>query len=126
MSSLPARVAPSTRLPGLLLETGNHIGQNGNGSQRREVASRFLDQVSKAISGASPFRTTAFVERGALARWLTEFPDWVMRSGPGGKGSGLGDLMIKQEWEELCEKIPGHRVYIWSKDGQLAGYDRAP
>jgi hypothetical protein len=109
-----------------ILETGNHIGQNGNGALRRETALRFVEQVRSAIGGKSPFTATSFVERGKMLEWLDGFPDWTMRSDARGKGSGLGDLTIQREWLDLCEKFPGRRVYIWSKDGQLAGYDREP
>lgn len=109
-----------------ILETGNHIGQNGDGTLRRKTAERFVAEVTKAIRGTSPFTATSFVDRDTLLAWLGEFPDWAMRIDARGKGSGLGDLTIYKEWSDLCEKFPGHRVYIWSKDAQLAVYDRSP
>ena len=36
-----------------IIETGNHIGQNGDGRQRREAANRFVDFVRAAIRGGS-------------------------------------------------------------------------
>lgn len=33
-----------------ILETGNHIGQNGDGRQRRETAERFVRFVGEALA----------------------------------------------------------------------------
>jgi hypothetical protein len=100
-----------------VLETGNHIAQNGNGNQRRQCAERFVKQVQLAIDGESPFKPINFLEAIDMRRWLAEFPQWAMQ------GQGLGDLSIKHDWERLCEQNPGRRVYIWSLDGHLAGFD---
>ena len=100
-----------------VLETGNHIAQNGNGNQRRQCAERFVKQVQLAIDGESPFKPINFLEASDMRRWLAEFPQWAIQ------GQGLGDLSIKHDWERLCEQNPGRRVYIWSLDGHLAGFD---
>ena len=109
-----------------ILETGNHIGQNGDGGTRRKAAERFVAQVAGAIEGQSPFIAAAFLDRTKLLVWLRDFPNWAGRVDARGKGSGLGDLTIYGEWIELCEKFPGRRVYIWSRDTQLSSYDRQP
>ncbi len=109
-----------------ILEAGNHIGHVSGGQQRREVAERFVERVQKAIQGESPFTPTPFVDQEVLAAWLDEFPDWAMRGDGKGKGSGLGDLTIKAEWERQCELHPRRRVYVWSKDLHLRAYDRGP
>ena len=109
-----------------ILETGNHIGQNGDGGTRRKAAQRFVDQVTSAIAGRTPFTATAFLDRAKLLEWLVDFPDWAGSADAKGKGSGLGDLTIYKEWDELCEKFPSRRVYIWSRDAQLSSYDRQP
>jgi hypothetical protein len=109
-----------------IVETGNHIGQNGDGGARRRAALRFACQVKQAIEGLSPFTATAFIERSKLLLWLSEFADWAGRTDAKGKGSGLGDLTIYKEWGDLCEKFPARRVYIWSMDAQLSSYDRRP
>lgn len=103
-----------------VFETGNHIGQNGDGNQRRQCAERFVRQVQLALAGDSPFTPIDFVEADKMQRWLDEFPDWAMQ------GSGLGDLSIRHDWERLCEKNKGRRVYIWSLDQHLGGFDRGP
>lgn len=103
-----------------VLETGNHIGQNGDGRQRREAASRFVDLIQQAIRGETPFRPTPFFEPEALLSWLEEFPDWANR------GSGLADLTILKEFEKQCTLNPMRRVYIWSADGHLSSFDRRP
>jgi len=120
---LKQKVADDERLflpMATVLETGNHIGQNGDGNQRRQCAERFVKQVQLALAGDSPFSPINFVEADKMQRWLDEFPDWATQ------GSGLGDLSIKHDWERLCEQNRGRRVYIWSLDDHLSGFDRGP
>ncbi len=106
-----------------ILETGNHIGQNGDGRLRFQTARRFAHQVQLALTGASPFTATPMLEPELLREWLLEFPDWAKRSDGRGKGSGLGDLTIYAEWERQRDRNPGRRVYVWSKDLHLASLD---
>lgn len=101
-----------------ILETGNHIGQHGDGRERRACAQRFVHQVAMALDGQSPFKPINFLEAEQLQAWLAEFPDHA------GRGSGLGDLSIIHDWQRLCEQNPRRRVTIWSLDQHLAGYDR--
>ena len=103
-----------------ILETGNHIGQNGDGRQRRRTAKTFVDLIQKAIRGETPFTPTPFFEIEALLEWIGEFPDWANR------GSGLGDLTILKEFHRQCALNRQRRVYIWSIDGHLSCYDRLP
>jgi hypothetical protein len=103
-----------------ILETGNHIGQNGNGAQRRQTAQRFVEAVRDAVSGNAPFTPTQFVDAERLLPCLADFADWV------GRESGLGDLTIFKEWETVCARFPTRRVYVWSLDRHLASYDRRP
>ena len=102
-----------------ILETGNHIAQNGDGTQRRKCADRFVSQVQKAFAGDSPFTPLRFLQPEDLDRWLVNFPNHAMQ------GSGLGDLSIIQDWQRLCEQHPYRQVYIWSLDRHLQGYDRS-
>lgn len=99
-----------------ILETGNHIGQNGDGNQRRQCAQRFVDQVQRAISGESPFNPINFVEAAQMQQWLDQFADWA------GQGSGLGDLSIVDDWNRICQQNKARRVYIWSLDQHMSGY----
>jgi hypothetical protein len=103
-----------------ILETGNHIGQNGDGRQRRETAERFIRFVEDALAGKAPFTPTPFFEPENLSAWLQEFPDWAMR------GSGFGDLTIIQDFHRQCLLNRKRRVYIWSLDEHLSSYDRQP
>lgn len=101
-----------------ILETGNHIAQNGDGGQKRKTAVRFVEQVSLALDGASPFEPILFHDHGDIAKWLENFPDYAMGS------KSLGDLSIIQDWERMCAIAKKRRVYIWSLDEHLASYDR--
>jgi hypothetical protein len=101
-----------------ILETGNHIAQNGDGNQRRQGAEKFVREVQKALKGESPFQPIRFLQSEDLQLWLMEFPDSAMR------GSGLGDLSIIHDWQKLCQQNQGRRVYIWSLDKHLQNCDR--
>jgi len=101
-----------------ILETGNHIGQNGDGRQRRACAERFVEQVSQALDGQSPFKPISFLKQDELKNWLAEFPNHACR------GSVLGDLSIIHDWQRLCDQNISRRVYIWSLDADLAGRDQ--
>jgi hypothetical protein len=103
-----------------IVETGNHIGQNGDGRQRRAAADRFVGLVQQAIRGKTPFTPTPFFETDALLEWLAHFPDWAMR------GAGLADLTIAREFERQCALHRQRRVYIWSLDEHLSSYNREP
>lgn len=100
-----------------IFETGNHIGQNGDGTQRRACALKFVAQVELAIDRKSPFVPLNFVEASVMRAWLAEFPNWTAQR------SGLGDLSIYHDWLDLCQKNRGRRVYIWSLDQHLASFD---
>lgn len=101
-----------------ILETGNHIGQVADGKKRRQASERFVEQVTAALTGDTPFTPTPMFDDPRLRQLLAEFPDWATSK------KGFGDLTIFKEWESACERHPKRRVYIWSKDKDLMGYDR--
>jgi hypothetical protein len=101
-----------------IIETGNHIGQNGDGTQRRKCATQFVNQVAKALEGSSPFKPISFLQPDELKNWLSEFPNHAMI------GSGLGDLSIIHDWKRMCNQNSSRRVYIWSLDSHLSSYDQ--
>ncbi|XKE45357.1 hypothetical protein LG302_18720 [Halomonas organivorans] len=122
MASLGQKIGDDEQLflpMATILETGNHIGQVNDGHRRRSCAITFVEQVSAALNGESPFKPVSFLEARQLQAWLDEFPDHANR------GSGLGDLSIIHDWQRLCAQNSGRRVYIWSLDEHLAGYDQA-
>lgn len=103
-----------------IYETGNHVAQQGDGRQRRAAAERFVDQVSQALSGASPFSPTQIHQMEDVQDWLAGFPEDAMR------GIGLGDRSIISVYEQQCRRNRARRVFIWSYDEHLRAYDRAP
>ena len=104
-----------------ILETGNHIAQNGDGHQRRETAERFIEQVRQAIEGRIPLAVPQpLLDPDVLNGYLDQFPDFAMRE------IGLGDLTIVKEFEKQCELNPVRHVFIWSLDHHLAGYVQEP
>lgn len=103
-----------------VLETGNHIGQNGDGTLRRRTALRFVEQVKKALDGTAPFAITPMLERTRLIALLDTFPGWVQQK------SGLGDLTIKDVFDQQRALSPKRLVYIWSLDTHLQSYRHEP
>lgn len=101
-------------------ETGNHIAQIGNGNQQRQFAEKFVEEVKKAISGDAPWTVMQVPTLEEVSEWLNEFPDSAMR------GAGIADLSMIKEWEKMKRQIPNRRVFIWSLDDHLNGYDYHP
>lgn len=99
-------------------ETGNHIAHLGDGGLRRQTATRFVDEVRKAISGRSPWTPTPIPDKQATLGWLDEFPDHAMRE------ISLADLSIIKEFENQCGLHRMRRVFIWSYDADLSAHDR--
>jgi hypothetical protein len=101
-------------------ETGNHIAQLSDGRNRRQFAEVFIEQVKKAIKGEAPWQVMQLPDMEEVGEWLSNFPDSAMR------GAGMGDLSIIKEWEKTIRITPNHRIFIWSLDGDLQGYDHIP
>lgn len=102
-----------------ILEAGNFVGQVGSGKVRRKLAEKLVAIVAQALLPASPFTLTPLPDQKELAGDLDRFVDWCKQR------SGLGDLLIKTTWERQCALQPKQRrVYVWSKDAHLQGYDR--
>ncbi len=103
-----------------LIETGNHIAQNGDPPQRRRIAESFAGLVKSALTGqAKPFTTASFPDEQTLRRWLDIFPDHASRSERNRKGIGLGDVSILDEYHKQCELSPRRPIRIWSLDHAL-------
>lgn len=87
-----------------IIETGNHIAQNGDGRQKRTCAEKFVKQLQGAIAGEAPWTPMKPFEIEKFLHWLGKFPDYAM------KGIGFGDLSIIKDWEELQKIHSGQRV----------------
>lgn len=109
-----------------ILETGNHIGQLENGDKRYICATSFVKFVKSALEATSnallepPFVTINFLEANILSQWIDSFTESATQ------GMGFGDVSIVKDWEEQKDKNTGRRVYIWSEDAHLQGYDYRP
>ena len=101
-------------------ETGNHIAHLADGGNRRRFGEVFVAQVEKAITGEAPWQVMQVPTMEDVREWLSGFPDSAMR------GAGMGDLSIIKEWEKFKRKVPDRRVFIWSLDSDLKGYDHCP
>lgn len=100
-----------------IIETGNHIAQNGDGRQRRTIAEKFIKMIEQALDGKAPFKPLSFLDAQQLRLWLPEFADFA------GQGTGIGDLSIIKDWQNQCDLHPRRNVYIWSLDKHLQGYN---
>ena len=106
-----------------VIETGNHIAQNGDGKQRRERAQAFVKFVIQSFNEESPFIKLVFLTNEELQKWIHEFPDCAMRNDSKGKGMGIGDLSIIKDKIKLEKQFPKSDIIIWSADGHLDSYN---
>jgi hypothetical protein len=111
-----------------ILETGNYIAQNGDGTMRRKTALRFIEEVKAAFNGDAPWEPTAFPNTTEILLWIDQFPDLAGQNKAPGKqeGTSFGDLSIIQEFNKLCERFPRREVFIWSLDRDLQRYHKTP
>ena len=107
-----------------VLETGNHIAQNGNGEIRRKIAIRFVEQVKAAFNGTAPWYPTEFPNTLEILRWIDQFPDQAGKNKTPHKleGTSFGDMSIIQEFHKSCTRFPMSEVFIWSLDSELQSY----
>ena len=107
-----------------ILETGNHIAQNGDGRMRRETALRFVKAVKEAFTGEAPYRTTTFPNTAEIMLWIDQFPALAGKNKAPDKqeGTSFGDLSIIEEFHKLCKRFPMSEVFIWSLDRDLQSY----
>ncbi len=111
-----------------VLETGNHIAQNGDGRMRRKTAIRFVEQVKAAFNGEAPWRPTTFPSTAEILEWIDQFPDEAGKNKAPNKqeGTSFGDLSIIQEYHKACNKFSMSEVFIWSLDSDLLNYHHIP
>ena len=103
-----------------IYETGNHIAQIQDGGNRRRFAELFSQQVRKAIQGEAPWQVMQLPDVEEVGEWLNDFPNSAMR------GAGIGDLSMIKEWERMIRKAPSYKIFIWSIDSDLQGYEYTP
>jgi hypothetical protein len=107
-----------------IIETGNHIAQNGDGTKRRETAIRFVDIVKATFRGEAPWRPTTFATTEEIMLWIDQFPDLAGKNKAPDKqeGTSFGDLSIIEEFKKSCKRFPMSEVFIWSLDSDLSSY----
>ena len=103
---------------GVVIEAGNHVAQVGDGGARRIAAMRFVEFVRRALDGTLPFVPTPFPDSHDLGLWLSDFAETYAA-----KSIGLVDRSLIALWEAQRALQPHRRVYIWTLDNALVGYD---
>ncbi|AWA39339.1 hypothetical protein DBV33_12335 [Pseudomonas fluorescens] len=112
-----------------ILETGNHIAQNGDGRIRRQTAQRFCIAVQAAFDDKPPYRLSEFPNTREVLEWLAEFPEKAGQNKSAtrtGEGTSFGDLSIIKEYERCLERFPMSELFIWSLDSDLEAYRHVP
>lgn len=112
-----------------IIETGNHIAQNGDGRLRRETAQRFISAVKAAFEGTAPWKPSDFPNAREILKWLDEFPDHAGHNKSPDKpneGTSFGDLSIIKEFEKCCILAPMSEVFVWSLDSDLQQLHQYP
>ena len=100
-----------------VIETGNHIAQNGDGVVRRNKGLLLKSFVERSMRQDSPFLKPPFWNSQDLEAWMKEFPDAAMRK------VGLGDVSIMRDMEIAKERLQlpsALSIEIWSKDTHLS------
>ena len=103
-----------------VLETGNHIADLRDGGHRHKYGTAFVQLIRKAILGEEYWKVMPFPDPQAILTWLDQFPDDLTRK------IGFSDATIINEWKKQCHRAPMSRVFIWSLDKKMLGYDRIP
>jgi hypothetical protein len=112
-----------------ILETGNHIAQNGNGDIRRQTATRFCEAIRGAFTGKAPYRPSEFPNNDEILSWLNEFPSLAGKNKSPDKlteGTSFGDLSIIKEFEKCRARFRMSEIFIWSLDSDLQHYHHHP
>jgi hypothetical protein len=107
-------------------ETGNHIAHLPDGGDRYRFAQKLVDEVNNIFDGKRPWSPTFFPESAIFRLWIQDFPASATKSKSASKtreGTSLADHLIIKEWEATCIRHHMSRVFIWSLDGDLKGYD---
>jgi hypothetical protein len=86
------------------------------------VAQRFAQWAIESLEGKQPFAPAPLPDETTVRGWLEGFVADATR------GLGLGDRSVISIWEQQRATHHGYgtRVYIWSYDAHLAGYDSRP
>ena len=112
-----------------IIETGNHIAQNGDGGTRRKTALRFCKAVKEALKGEEPYTPTAFPNSEEVLTWLDLFPDLAGKNSKDDakmEGTSFGDLSIIEEFKKAVRLDKRSEVFIWSLDRDLKHYHHKP
>ncbi|ATP91834.1 hypothetical protein ACK3YS_07205 [Aeromonas caviae] len=112
-----------------IIETGNHIAQNGDGGTRRETAMRFCEAVTGAFNGNAPYRPSEFPRNDVVLSWINKFPDLAGKNKSPTKtneGTSFGDLSIIEEYNSCVSKFYMSEVFIWSLDSDLTNFHHIP
>jgi hypothetical protein len=112
-----------------IIETGNHIAQNGDGGTRRATAQRFCGAVSEAFNGNAPWQPSDFPNSTEILTWLHQFPMMAGQNKSAtklGEGTSFGDLSIIEEFKKCVKRFSMSEVFIWSLDADLSTYHVKP
>lgn len=108
-----------------IIETGNHIAQNGDGGTRRKTAERFCKAVKGAFNGDAPYQPSEFPNSGEVLTWIDNFPEQAgANKSPKktGEGTSFGDLSIIEEFKKCVNRFSTREVFVWSLDSDLSSY----
>ena len=108
-----------------IIETGNHIGQLGDGVARRTCAQRFVGLLRLTAEGKVPWVLHAVAWDGALLHMLCDGTD---ATGPflelAAAGLlGTGDLSILVECDMYAKRTAHVKVAVWTHDARLAAFN---
>ncbi len=106
-----------------IIETGNHIAQVRDGTERRTAAERFSKVLEATINGSLPWTLNGARWDGSMltsicqgARGCPPLPDMASQ------GIGAGDVSILAEAEAYAGRVAHVEVRIWTLENALRAW----
>lgn len=92
----------------VVVETGNHISQNGDGNTRRKIAEKFVETLKNDFEWGTTISCRRWDTPVNIRNWLDEFPTHAQRNKSPtrtGEGTSFGDLSIIKEFEKVVQNF---------------------
>jgi len=106
-----------------VIETGNHIAQLADGSQRRDCARRFAKVLNGVVGGELPWVLHSVPWDAQLIQLICDGPGEVPNLADMASAQvGAGDVSILAECHLYAERTSNVLVTVWTYDQGLAAY----
>lgn len=100
-----------------LVEAGNRVARLADGADRYRCAARLVSLARAALRREAPFILRFGPTAAEFGDVLDGLPDQSKQE------IGFADAAILDAYHRVVETSPGRRVFIWTFDAHLRGYD---